>query len=158
MARYGANWNKAYATCAKELTEAGKKVSAKTAQRLVQEGETYLKDNSASESMPLLTGNLHDSFAVSVFNGGKNVGYRFMERIAEKNQKFHGQVIWGYQTARLIAGRASRWAPTSTVALLTIGVPYTQLVNNQEQHLGFVEQFAEEFYRRMESAVNQAVK
>lgn len=101
---------------------------------------------------PWYTGNLHDSVAVGVMEGTRIITAIHMPPAAYVLQEYEGQVVDGVTAGQDALMRAAhtfergRGKIGSTLrAVLTIGVPYAEKVNEMPNHEGYVQYLEHEF-------------
>ena len=112
---------------------------------------------------PWYSGNLHDSMAVGVFNGTRMLAANYMTPGAAEPQTYKGQIVDGVtagQEALIRAGHvfAAGQAGATLRAVLVVGVPYADDVNEMPEHSGYVEYLQDEFSRTIAPAVDRLRK
>ena len=108
-----------------------------------------------NEDYPWYTGNLHDSVATVVTDGGRIVGIRQMApgaTVGQYDKRFG--YIDGVEEGARMAARASHVLFPGIVARLVIGVPYTDDVNKSPAHAGFADELQRDFARVMSNAIH----
>lgn len=129
----------------------GKRFDAVYNGRNVRASGPYASGFRGGDAMhPWYSGNLHDSMAVGVYNNTRLLSANYMTPGAAEPQTYKGQTVDGVsagQEALLRAGHV--FAPGSSGAtlraVLVVGVPYAEDVNNLSGHAGYVDYFEEEF-------------
>lgn len=112
---------------------------------------------------PWYSGNLHDSMAVGVFNGTRLLSARYMTPGAIEPQTYKGQTVDGVTAGQEALQRAahvfaSGQAGATLRAVMVIGVPYADDVNEMPDHAGYVEYLQHEFSSTIAPAVDKLRK
>ena len=108
---------------------------------------------------PWYTGNLHDSLAVGVFQGTRILAKAHMTPGASVLQTYDGRTIDGITEGESALIRAAHtFAPgqagDTLRAVLVIGVPYADSVNEMPGHAGYVEELQSTFYSTILPQIN----
>lgn len=110
---------------------------------------------------PWYTGNLHDSVAAGVADGSRLLQARYMEPAARETQRYRGQVIDGKTLGPEALQRAAHtFAPGvgGLRAILVVGVPYADEVNNTDAHYDFVSELTSQLVGDVEGAMSELPK
>lgn len=160
MAKRVANWFKFRSAFQKELMSNAKGVSRAVAQVYVQATNNFVQKVHEMSSLPYYTGNTRDSIASAVSQSGRVVRASYLTPSYQqtdprwKPQKMKGRKrIIGMQEAEKAVHGYSY--PKGVAAVLFVGVPYAQDVNDgtlgkSRGNIGFIERLNEQFTADME--------
>lgn len=164
MAKRSANWYNTRSAFVKELKSNKKGVDRVFAQTLVQASNNFVQKVHEMSSLPYYTGNTRDSIASAVSVSGRVVRASYLNPTYQqtdphwKPQKMDGRKrIIGVQEAER-AVRAYSYPATGVAAVLFVGVPYAQKVNDgtlgkSAGNIGFIERLNEQFDADMNFAM-----
>lgn len=164
MAKRTANWFKTRSAFEKELMSNAKGVNKAVAQVLVQASNNFVQKTHEMSTLPYYTGNLRDSIASAVSQSGRVIRASYLQPSYQmtdpkwKPQSMNGRKrIVGMQEAER-AVHGYNYPATGVSAVLFVGVPYAQQVNDgtlgkSAGNLGFIERLNEQFAADMDFAM-----
>lgn len=113
---------------------------------------------------PWYTGNLHDSMAAGVMEGTRIIAASYMRPGAYILQEYEGQIVDGVTAGQDALMRAAHTfghggkLGSTLRAVLTIGVPYAEKVNEMSKHEGYVEYLTDAFSGTMYGVILELPK
>lgn len=110
---------------------------------------------------PWYSGNLHDSVAAGVADGRRLLQANFMTPGAQESQTYKGQVIDGASLGPEALNRAVQTFGAGVGglrAMLVVGVPYAEKVNESEEHSGYISNLEEYFAGEVLGILNELPK
>lgn len=161
MAKRSPSWYKVRSAFEKELMSNAKGVNKVISQVLVQATNNFVQSTHEMSTLPYYTGNLRDSIASAVSVSGRIVRASYLTPSFQETwekwrpQSYHGRKnIIGMQEAER-AVRGYNYPPTGVSAVLFVGVPYAQEVDNgtigkREGNTGFIGRLNEQFATSMD--------
>ena len=173
-----AEWGNTYKGFSKALTEAGKILTKQGGTILTRACEDWLKEqdeqwphssvgtsyksgyHGGDHYHPWYTGNLHDSIATRVADNNRTISIRLMEPRAVVRQgaiaadvgRDYDNIV-GAAFGRMAAVRSGRLNFPGVQAILVVGVPYAEKVDEMDTHQGYIKEFERDFASTMEGAL-----